>query len=243
GWRSRGAAGRRPVCREAVRQLHVSERLHRTSETIARKQEATRQRRRDLMQARLVVASTGRLNLCPKTRAFTDNSPKYKYGGRSGRGGHGSKEQQSYLDAGDRMYSEWEASRRKEERRRELVAEGAKKRNGEAWCCPKCGVENRAQDDTCQTITGIAVPAQELRPDTWYLETPEKLGKTAAAVTAGTATGKQDDRNRRNDGGGVSSDGLRRCGRARPPLFKPTSLAKPGNSSATRPTGEVSLTR
>lgn len=95
------------------------------------------------MATQLAVASTGRLNLCPKTRALTDNSPKYKYGGRSSREEHGTQEQRSYIDAGDRMYSEWEVARRKKERRRELAAGGDLERNGEAWCCPKCGAENR----------------------------------------------------------------------------------------------------
>lgn len=82
GWRSRGAAGRRPVSREAVRQLHVSERLHRTSETIARKQEATRQRKRDLMQARVseserstVVGSTIKKNEIGAVYTIHDSTP------------------------------------------------------------------------------------------------------------------------------------------------------------------------
>lgn len=108
----------------------------------------------------------------------------------------------------------------------------------------------RAQDDTCQTVTGIAVAAQDLRPDTWCRESPENLGRmAAAAVTAGGREhGRENGGGREGRNGGRSSassrrvgqDGLRRCGRPRPQMFRPTVLARLKDGCVrARPKGEV----
>ena len=55
GWRSRGARGRRPATREAVRQLHESERMHRLGFSLSKKRESARRRRDDLQQARVIL--------------------------------------------------------------------------------------------------------------------------------------------------------------------------------------------
>lgn len=99
----------------------------------------------------------------------------------------------------------------------------------------------RPQDDTCQTVTGIAVAAQSLRPDTWCRESPERLGR-AAAVAAATAGGGRRDREGRTGGTSrrIGDDGLRRCGRPRPQMFKPTAVARLDDGVArVRPKGEV----
>lgn len=54
-WRSRGAAGRRPVTREGVRQLRESERLHRLGFVLAKKREIARRRRDDLQEERVIM--------------------------------------------------------------------------------------------------------------------------------------------------------------------------------------------
>lgn len=81
-------------------------------------------------------------------------------GGCRGRGGR-SGGSIGYRDAGDRLYSEWEATRRRNARRQE-VKEEAERRGGAgtgtgavtagrgvpsegAWSCPKCGAENRRE--------------------------------------------------------------------------------------------------
>lgn len=56
-WRKRGSLGRRPVSKEAVRQLHVSEKLHRQGGIVARKREDTRRRREALQRAAVSVCS------------------------------------------------------------------------------------------------------------------------------------------------------------------------------------------
>lgn len=53
GWRSRGALGRRPASREAARQLRVSERMHRLGRAMAKRKEATRQRRDEVQKSRV----------------------------------------------------------------------------------------------------------------------------------------------------------------------------------------------
>lgn len=58
-WRSRGALGRRPASREAVRQLRVSERLHRLAQAMAKNKERVRRRRDDLQQARVGNTENG----------------------------------------------------------------------------------------------------------------------------------------------------------------------------------------
>lgn len=98
----------------------------------------------------------------------------------------------------------------------------------------------RAQDDTCQTVTGIAVPAQQLRPDTWCRESCEKLGRVAAA--AAVAAGGRGGGSSRDRAGTarMGDDGLRRCGRRRPPMFRPTRLARwEDGFGSTRPRGDV----
>ena len=54
-WRSRGARGRRPVTREAVRQLHESERMHRLAFALTKKRERARRQRDDLQEARVII--------------------------------------------------------------------------------------------------------------------------------------------------------------------------------------------
>ncbi|CAM9777717.1 unnamed protein product [Discosporangium mesarthrocarpum] len=66
----------------------------------------------------------------------------------------------------------------------------------EDWCCPRCGAANRPQDTSCQTVTGLDVPGLEARPLSWFLETPEKLGRKS-----GGGMGK----------GGVGSQGQHVC--------------------------------
>lgn len=79
--------------------------------------------------------------------------------------------------------------------------------------------------------------AQALRPDTWCRESTEKLGRAAAAALAaaggvaeeatGEGRGAAGNETKRGGGAGrVGSDGLRRCGRPRPEMFKPTAVAK-----------------
>lgn len=112
-----------------------------------------------------IVTRSGRLNLCPKTRELTDDSPRYIYlrnkvainddngGERSGKAvapvhgllGHRAVDGH-YRDAGDRLYSEWEASRRKRKPRgsqQDPDVEGRGGSSREAWSCPKCGAFNR----------------------------------------------------------------------------------------------------
>lgn len=114
------------------------------------------------------VTRSGRLNLCPKTRELTDDSPRYMYprnnvatndnnggsgGERSGKAVapvHGLLARGAalghYRDAGDRLYSEWEASRRKTKPRGSQQHPDVEGRGGssrEAWSCPKCGAFNR----------------------------------------------------------------------------------------------------
>lgn len=99
----------------------------------------------------------------------------------------------------------------------------------------------RAQDDTCQTVTGIAVAAQKLRPDTWCRESPERLGR-AAVVAVAAAGGSRIQIESRNGGMSrkIGGDGLRRCGRPRPPMFKPTAVAGMDDGAVrARPKGEV----
>lgn len=63
-WHFRGALGRRPASREAVRQLRVSERLHGLGETLAKKRESTRRRRDELQQARVTAVALNRVKQC-----------------------------------------------------------------------------------------------------------------------------------------------------------------------------------
>ncbi|CBJ28650.1 hypothetical protein Esi_0117_0009 [Ectocarpus siliculosus] len=180
-----------------------------------------------------------------------------------------------YRGAGDRLYSEWMASRKRNasllaKTKAAAAAAAASRENAspEGWTCPECGADNRAQDDTCQTFTGLAVAAQDLRPDTWCRESPEALGRVAAAAAAaatatrstavkpGGTTGDQrgpESRRRRGGGGGgggsgdssgsrrVGEDGVRRCGRRRPEMFRPTPVARPSGDGAVRarPKGEL----
>lgn len=266
-WRSRGAAGRRPVSRDAVRQLHVSERLYQMAGVFARKRERARRRRDDLQKARvtdlaLVVflasllctrsaercrstslgvggnvmeiqhraksnklgddeaffwmhqqrrgqrvqgccdshklvdhtswwpyrtsaliclsipavrrfgkqeaqVTSGRLSLCSKTRELTDNLPRYTYGRRNDKvkantegdrwkGGGG-----GYQDAGDRLYSEWQAERKRKVRRRDFEAAREAALPG-AWSCPKCGSDNRREAYQRQLLRMIAHPCSSL---------------------------------------------------------------------------------
>lgn len=80
------------------------------------------------------------------------------------------------------------------------------------------------------------MPAQNLRPGTWCRESTEQLGrvavaatvaKTAAAMLASRREGKEGvEHNIISDVARVNKigdDGLRRCGRPRPPLFQPTT--------------------
>ena len=77
--------------------------------------------------------------------------------------------------------------------------------------------------------------AQALRPDTWCRESAEKLGRAAAAAlaaagateAAGGGRGAGDENKRGGGAGRMGSDGLRRCGRPRPQMFKPTAVARP----------------
>lgn len=90
--------------------------------------------------------------------------------------------------------------------------------------------------------------AQALRPDTWCRESNEKLGRAAAAAlaaeaaaeAAGEGQGVGSNDKRVGGAGRVGSDGLRRCGKPRPDMFKPTTLAKRGDDTIDRRrTGEV----
>ncbi|CAB1099524.1 unnamed protein product [Ectocarpus sp. CCAP 1310/34] len=179
-----------------------------------------------------------------------------------------------YRGAGDRLYSEWMATRKRNASLLAKAKSAAAEREDaspEGWTCPECGAGNRAQDDTCQTFTGLAVAAQDLRPDTWCRESPEALGRVAAtasaaaavaaaaatatrstAVKPGGATGDQrGPESRRRYGGGGSSDsrrvgedGVRRCGRRRPEMFRPTPVARPLDHGVVRarPKGEATCT-
>ncbi|CAM9553220.1 unnamed protein product, partial [Ectocarpus sp. 4 AP-2014] len=194
--------------------------------------------------------------------------PGHARGGEQGSRGGGA----SYRGGGDRLYSEWMASRKRNasllaKAKAAAAAAAGEDASQEGWTCPECGADNRAQDDTCQTFKGLAVAAQDLRPDTWCRESPEALGRVAAAASAaaataatstrstavkpGGATGDQrgpESRRRRGSGGGGSSgsrrvgeDGVRRCGRRRPKMFRPTPVARTSGDGVVRarPKGEL----